>query len=60
MTTHDLAVNVNVYPEEFKPIMKAVKYALLEGKDALFNDKEVEILEAFLDDFCSLALNEAV
>jgi hypothetical protein len=53
-------VKVDVYPDEFKPIMKAIKYALLEGKGDLFNEKEMNALEAFLDEFCSLALNEAV
>ena len=54
------SIKVDVYPDEFKPIMKAIKYALLEGKDDLFNEKEMNALEAFLDDFCDVALNEAV
>lgn len=57
---HVESIKVDVYPDEFKPIMKAIKYALLEGKGDLFNDVEMNVLEAFLDDFCSIALNEAV
>lgn len=57
---HVESIKVDVYPDEFKPIMKAIKYALLEGKDDLFNEKEMNALEAFLDDFCDVALNEAV
>ena len=26
---HNTAIKVDVYPDEFKPIMKAVKYALI-------------------------------
>lgn len=58
---HVDSIKVDVYPDEFKPIMKAIKYALINGDaDALFNEKEKNALDAFLDDFCSLALNEAV
>lgn len=57
----DCSIPVDVYPDEFKPIMKAIKYALINGDaDALFNENEKNALDAFLDDFCSLALNEAV
>ena len=57
---YSTAIKVDVYPDEFKPIMKAIKYALLEGKTDLFNEVEIQTLESFLDDFCSIALNEAV
>lgn len=61
MTHYYETVKVDVYPDEFKPIMKAIKYALINGDaDALFNEKEKSALDAFLDEFCSLALNEAV
>ena len=54
-------VKVDVYPDEFKPIMKAIKYALIcDDKDLLFNDKEASALEAFLVDFCDVSLNEAI
>ena len=60
-TIHVESIKVDVYPDEFKPIMKAIKYALINGDaDALFNEKEVNALEAFLDDFCDVALNEAI
>ena len=61
MTEHNTAVRVDVYPEEFKPIMKALKYALCcDSKDALFTRKEADMLESFLDNFVDIALNEAV
>ena len=57
---HVESIKVDVYPDEFKPIMKAIKYALLEGKTDLFNEVEMITLESFLNDFCDIALNEAV
>ena len=63
-TIHDTAVKVDVYPDEFLPIMKALKYALMSPDYVKYvldgSEKEVATLESFLDDFCSLALNEAV
>lgn len=59
--TEICTVKVDVYPDDFMPIMKAIKYATTcEDKDSLFNAKELAALEAFLDEFCSIALNGAV
>lgn len=59
--THDTAIKVDVYPDEFKPIMKAVKYALLsDARDAILSEEEWATLNAWLDDFSDIALNEAV
>jgi hypothetical protein len=59
--THDTAVKVDVYPDEFKPIMKAVKYALMCDDSRKFLDEvEWATLNAWLDDFSDIALNEAV
>jgi hypothetical protein len=61
MTEHNTAVRVDVYRDEFKPIMKALKYALCcDSKDALFTREEADMLESFLDNFVDIALNEAV
>lgn len=61
MPTRLYTVKVDVYPDEFKPIMKAIKYATTcDDKDALFNEKEMTVLKVFLDSFCDIALNEAV
>jgi hypothetical protein len=53
-----LCEKVDVYPDEFRPIMKALKYATLcEDRDQILNDKELKALEAFLDYFSDVALN---
>ena len=59
--THDTAVKVDVYPDEFKPIMKALKYALIcEDSREVLSEDEWSMLNNFLDDFSDVALNEAV
>lgn len=58
---HDTAIKVDVYPDEFKPIMKAVKYALLcDDSRKVLSEEEWATLNAWLDDFTDVALNEAV
>ena len=58
---HSTAVKVDVYPDEFKPIMKALKYTLLcEARDAVLTHEEWETVNSFLDSFSDIALNEAV
>jgi hypothetical protein len=58
---HTTSVRVDVYPDEFKPIMKALKYALCcDSKEALFTREEAAMLESFLDNFVDIALNEAI
>lgn len=58
---HDVAIKVDVYPDEFKPIMKAVKYALLcDDSRKVLSEEEWATLNAWLDDFTDVALNEAV
>ena len=61
MTTHDTAVKVDVYPDEFKPIMKALKYSLLcdDSRKVLTGD-EWSTLNEWLDYFSDLALNEGI
>lgn len=59
--THSTSIKVDVYPEEFKPIMKALRYSLsCSDSKELFDDDERFSLEAFLYDFSSTALNEAI
>lgn len=58
---HDVAIKVDVYPDEFKPIMKAVKYALMcDDSRKVLTEEEWVTLSAWLDDFSDVALNEAV
>lgn len=59
--THDTAIKVDIYPDEFKPIMKAVKYALMcDDSRKVLSEEEWATLNAWLDDFSDIALNEAV
>jgi len=59
--TVSTAVKVDVYPDEFKPIMKAIKYATIcDDWSLLFEVEEKEMLESFLDYFSDIALNEGI
>ena len=59
--THSTAIQVDVYPDEFKPIMKALKYSLLcdDSRKVLTGD-EWSALNEWLDYFSDVALNEGV
>ena len=58
---HDTAVKVDVYSDEFKPIMKAVKYALVcDDSRKVLNEDEWASLNGWLDYFSDVALNEGV
>lgn len=61
MTVHDTAIKVDVYPDEFKPIMKALKYSLLcdDSRKVLTGD-EWSTLNEWLDYFSDVALNEGI
>jgi hypothetical protein len=58
---HTTSVRVDVYPDEFKPIMKALKYSLLcdDSRKVLTGD-EWSILNNWLDYFSGVARNEGV
>jgi len=58
---HDTAIKVDVYPDEFKPIMKALKYSLLcdDSRKVLTGD-EWSTLNGWLDYFSDVALNEGI
>jgi len=58
---HDTAIKVDVYPDEFRPIMKAVKYALLcDDSRKVLTEDEWSLVNNWLDDFSDVALNEAI
>ena len=58
---HDTAVKVDVYRDEFRPIMKAIKYALVcDDSRKVLSEDEWATLNAWLDYFSDVALNEAV
>ena len=58
--THDTAVAIEIYPDEFKPLLKFMQRALCETqiRDALAPD-ELHKVEHWLNDFKSLALEFA-
>ena len=61
MTTaiHDTSVKVDVFPDEFKPILKVINCALLMPDKFVLTEKEIETLRKFEVDFTLSALNYA-
>ena len=60
MTVHSTAVKVDVFPDEFKPLLKFINRAMCssEIRDALTND-EMHKVEHWFNDFQDLALENA-
>jgi hypothetical protein len=62
MTEHSTAIKVDVFPDEFIPILKALKFALRTDafiEHSLNHESERQLLEDFVDSFCDLTLNNA-
>jgi hypothetical protein len=58
-TIHDTSVQIDVFPDEFKPILKVINCALLMPDKFALTDKEVETLRDFGVDFTLSTLEYA-
>jgi hypothetical protein len=58
-TIVDTSVKIDVFPDEFIPIVKVINCALLMPDEFGLTEKEVETLQNFLVDFSLSALNYA-
>jgi hypothetical protein len=58
-TIHDTSVKIDVFPDEFKPILKVINRALLMPDKFDLTEKEIETLHNFQVDFSLSALNYA-
>ena len=58
-TIHDTSVKVDVFPDEFKPILKVINCALLMPNKFALTDKEIETLHNFKVDFSLSAFEHA-
>jgi len=60
MSVHSLAVKVDVYPDEFKPLLKILNRAIMhEEIVSHLTEDEVCTIIHWLDDFKSVALEHA-
>lgn len=60
-TIHSTAVNVEVYPYEFKPLLKLINHALINDDVMKYMDRtEVHYIYSWLDEFQSKALEHGV
>ena len=62
MTTaiHDASVKIDVFPDEFIPILKVINCALLMPDKFALTEKEIETLHNFQVDFSNSALQHGV
>jgi hypothetical protein len=58
-TIHDTSVQIDVFPDEFIPILKVINCALLMPDKFALTEKEIETLHNFQVDFALSALNYA-
>ena len=58
-TIHDTSVKIDVFPDEFIPLLKVINCALLMPDEFGLTDKEEETLHNFQVDFSLSALNYA-
>jgi hypothetical protein len=58
-TIVDTSVKIDVFPDEFIPILKVINCALLMPDKFALTEKEIEILYNFQVDFALSALNYA-
>jgi hypothetical protein len=56
-TIHDTSVKIDVFPDEFIPILKVINRALLMPDKFDLTEKEIETLHNFQVDFSLSALN---
>ena len=56
-TIHDTSVQIDVFPDEFKHILKVINCALLMPDKFALTEKEIETLHNFQVDFSLSALN---
>ena len=58
-TIHDTSVKIDVFPDEFIPILKVINCALLMPNKFALTDKEIETLHNFKVDFSLSAFEHA-
>jgi hypothetical protein len=58
---HDTSVKVDVFPDEFKPLLKLINRAI-SNDDVMskITDDEAATISSWLDDFQSLALEHSL
>ena len=58
--TPSTAIKVDVYPDEFFPLLKVINCAILMPERFALTDKELETIIEFQDDFADIAYEYGV
>jgi hypothetical protein len=59
-SVHDTSVKVDVFPDEFIPLLKVINCSLLTPERFALTQEEINLISNFQEDFSSLALNYGV
>lgn len=60
MTVHDTAIKVDVYPDEFMPLLKVINCAIMMPDRFALTAEEHETIVGFQDSFADLAFEYGV
>lgn len=60
MTVHSLAVKVDIFPDEFIPLLKVINCAILMPDKFALTETEHDKLVTFKDSFADLTLEHGV
>ena len=55
MGYHSFATNVEVYPDEFMPLLKVINRAIMDPEQFDLTEKEYNTIVSFQDSFADLA-----
>jgi hypothetical protein len=60
MIIHDTSIKVDVFPDEFKPLLKVINEAILHPDKFHLTEDELDKITSFQDDFADLAFEHGV
>jgi len=57
---HDTSIKVDVFPDEFMPLLKVINTAIADPDRFLLTEDELDKITSFQDDFTDLAFEHGV
>lgn len=57
---HDTSIKVDVFPEEFMPLLKVINCAIAMPEKFALTNQELEVIRSFQDDFSDQAFEHGV
>ena len=57
---HDTSIKVDVFPDEFMPLLKVINTAIADPDRFLLTEDELDKITSFQDDFADLAFEHGL